>query len=119
MPDVKSVETMTACLEPPKPRENDHRAAHHTSDPSARHALKLAGVPMGRLAETITKPASGRQYSCKIETLCADDADRKAVAALMSDPDLSVRSIARTLGVSEGTAFKHRSKACQCFKAAA
>lgn len=74
---------------------------------------------MGRLAETITKPASGRQYSCKIETLCADDADRKAVAALMSDPDLSVRSIARTLGVSEGTAFKHRSKACQCFKAAA
>jgi transposase-like protein len=74
---------------------------------------------MGRLAETIAKPVSGRQYSCKINTLCADDDDRAAVAALMSDNTLSVRAIARTLNVSEGTAFKHRSKECQCYKGGA
>lgn len=72
---------------------------------------------MGRLAETINaSPRSGRKYTCKVAILCEDDADRAAVAALMSNPELSVRAIADELGVSEGTAYKHRSKACVCFR---
>lgn len=71
---------------------------------------------MGQLAKSIQARPSGRVYTCKIDTLCEDDADRKAVAALMSNPDMSCRAIARELNVSEGTAYKHRSKDCQCFK---
>jgi len=75
---------------------------------------------MGKLAKSLPSDiASGRSYNCKIATLCEDDEDRKAVAALMSNPDLSVRAIARTLSVHEGTVFKHRSKQCQCYKRAA
>lgn len=76
---------------------------------------------MGRVAETIkTKQAtSGRVYTCKIALICADDDDRESVAALMTTDGLSSRSIARTLGVSEGSVFKHRSKLCQCYKAGA
>jgi len=76
---------------------------------------------MGKLAESIatSEKKSGRTYSCRIATICEDDDDRSQVAALMSNRELSVRAIARTLNVSEGTAFKHRSKACQCYKGGA
>lgn len=70
---------------------------------------------LAKLIETKTAP-SGRAYSCKIATLCEDDDDRASVAALMTTEGLSSRAIARTLDVSEGTVFKHRSKRCQCYK---
>lgn len=72
---------------------------------------------MGRLAETISSDVrSGRTYTCKVATVCEDDADRAAVADLMANPNLSIRAIGRELGVSEGVVFKHRSKECVCFR---
>ena len=68
---------------------------------------------MGVLAQTAPVP-SGRAYPCKINTLCEDDEDRAKVAEWMADKSRSTRSVAIQIGVSEGTAAKHRYGACSC-----
>lgn len=73
---------------------------------------------MGRLAQHVqaTTVTSGRQYTCKVDTICQDDEDRAAVRDLLADKSLSVRSKAQALGVHPEVLTKHLRKACQCYK---
>jgi len=72
---------------------------------------------MGALAQT-RPDKSGRSYSCKVDQILAgaDDDDRNAVTEIMADGNHSTRSIALWLGISEGTASKHRFGACACVR---
>lgn len=69
------------------------------------------------LAASKPRP-SGRIYTCKVaELIRADDNPEGAeenVAAQFADKGNSDRALGDWLGVSEGTAAKHRTGACAC-----
>ena len=76
---------------------------------------------MGALAKKIeSNPSpSGRRYTCRIDTICEDDDDRKAVADILANRDMSINAKANTLGVHATVVVKHQAKHCACFKAGA
>lgn len=76
---------------------------------------------MGKLASRVktTTVASGRTYTCIVDTIAEDDADRKAIQNLIDDRGMSIRAKARILGISAGALKHHIDKACQCYRRAA
>lgn len=76
---------------------------------------------MGTLAKKVqSNPSySGRTYTCRVVTMCEDDEDRKVVASVLADREMTMRAKARTLGVHPDTIVKHQEKRCACYRDAA